>query len=247
MMGGISPNVPSGYTVPPRYFPNAAELSNATAIEIVSGGDLHGIDFVVDRQPLRRIRGRVVDAAAGGGPAAAKIQLVTRWMTGGTSSRGDHRSYNPADGTFELADVPYGIHEVVVEVTASGTPAPRRTPPLVPAGSGRVGVIYIGVRPRELVTAGARVPVMVGNSDIENMVVTLGAGRALSGRLSIDGPPRGVNGLSVHLTPSSNGRMISYTQGPALATVALDGTFKFEHVLPGEYRVQLDGLEPDST
>src|SRR5207253_6986194 len=103
--GTASPNEVPGYSVLPTYYPNAPELSGATTVDIQSGGELNAIDFFLEQQQARRIRGRVVDAATGQWPSAANIRLVTRSAVGGTNSRGSTQSYNAADGTFEVADV----------------------------------------------------------------------------------------------------------------------------------------------
>ena len=41
----------------------AADPAQASTIEVQSGGELTGIDFELERQQPRRIRGRVVDQA----------------------------------------------------------------------------------------------------------------------------------------------------------------------------------------
>ncbi|HYR92402.1 MAG TPA: carboxypeptidase regulatory-like domain-containing protein [Terriglobia bacterium] len=236
-----------GYGVSPTYYPNAADLSGATTIDVPSGIDLNSIDFVIERQPRRRIRGRVIDAATGRWPSAAAIRLVTRTTFGGTTGRESGQSYNSADGTFELSDVPAGLHEVVVEVRSRETAAPPVPLPVVPAGAGRVGILGATAGPRDLVTAGAQVRVQVGKTDVENLVITIGAAASVSGRLIVEGAARasGADRLRVQLAPSSRGAIISYVQSPAPAQANPGGAFKLDNVLPGEYRVQVAGLQTD--
>src|SRR3989441_2013983 len=247
LIGTASPNEVPGYSVLPTYYPNAPELSAATPVDIQSGGQLNAIDFFLERLEARRIRGRVVDAATGRWPAAANIRLATHSAIGGTNSRTSAQSYNAADGTFELTDVPPGLHEVIVEVVSRGTPAPPAVPPIVPAGAGRTGVIFTDVRPRDLVTAGAQVAVHVDRSEVENLVITTGSAISVSGHLTVEGisTTSGADPLRVQLTPSSTGAFISSVQGPPAVALAPDGMFTFENVLPGEYRVQVAGLQSD--
>ena len=162
----------AGLSVSPTYYPNAADLSGATTIDIQSGADMNAIDFELERQPRRRIRGRVIDAATGRWPSAAAIRLVTRSTIGGTTGRESPQSYNSADGTFQLSDVPPGFHEVVVEIRSPGIAAPPVALPVPPAGAGAIGIVGTTIRPRDLVTASAQTRVQVGKSDVENLVIT---------------------------------------------------------------------------
>src|SRR5262245_11784662 len=71
LAGVAGPNEIPGQSVLPTYYPNAAELSGATPVDVQSGADLTGFDFAVQRQPARRIRGRVIDAVTGRWPPSA--------------------------------------------------------------------------------------------------------------------------------------------------------------------------------
>ena len=237
----------AGLSVSPTYYPNAADLSGATTIDIQSGADMNAIDFELERQPRRRIRGRVIDAATGRWPSAAAIRLVTRSTIGGTTGRESPQSYNSADGTFQLSDVPPGFHEVVVEVRSPGIAAPPVALPVPPAGAGAIGIVGTTIRPRDLVTASAQTRVQVGKSDVENLVITIGAAMSVPGRLIVEGAAAasGADRLRVQLTPSSSGAIISYVQGPAPVPLNPGGTFMLDNVLPGEYRVQVAGLQSD--
>jgi hypothetical protein len=245
-MMGMTPNEVPGYGAPATYYPNAIEPSGATAVDLQPGADLNAIDFGIERMPFRRIRGRVVDAATGRWPPAATVALTTRSAFGGTSSRSSPQSYNPADGTFEIGDVPPGLHDVVVEVVSPGMPAPPAPPPIVPPGSGQIGFITSGGG-RGLVSAGAQIPVQVAGSDVDNVVITIGSAVSVPGRLIIQGASTGDNAarLRVQLTPSSRGGINSVAQGPQPATADSTGEFSLNNVLPGEYRVQVGGLLPD--
>ena len=242
MPGIASPNEVPGHSVLPTYYPNATDLSGATPIAIQTGTDLNNIDFVLERQQARRIRGRVVDAATGKWPPVATVRLVTRSAIGGTSARESLQSYNPADGTFDVRDVPPGPHQIVVEVRSPGAPGPPVTPPIVPAGAGQAGSITFGGS-RALVTAAAQIEVQVGNEDVDNLVVTIGAAGSLPGRLIIEGASTvsGADRLRVQLTPLLAGAM----QGPVPVPANPGGTFTIDNVLPGDYRVQVAGLQAD--
>ena len=141
-----------------------------------------------------------------------------------------------------MRDVPPGPHQIVVEVRSPGAPGPPVTPPIVPAGAGQAGSITFGGS-RALVTAAAQIQVQVGNEDVDNLVVTIGAAGSLPGRLIIEGASTvsGADRLRVQLTPLLAGAM----QGPVPVPANPGGTFTIDNVLPGDYRVQVAGLQAD--
>jgi hypothetical protein len=97
------------------------------------------------------------------------------------------------------------------------------------------------------VTAGAQVTVQVAGADLENVVVTIGAGVPVNGLLVIEGNTNGTisDRLRIQLVPSRNGAIVSFVQAPGAVGANENGTFTLENVLPGEYRVQVVGLQPD--
>jgi hypothetical protein len=240
-----SPNEVPGQSVLPTYYPNAADPAQASTIDVQSGGELSAVDFELERQQPRRIRGRVIDRA-GQSPASATIFLVTRTANGGTSRRGGPQNLAAAGGAFEVRDVPPGNHEVVVEVTAPGVPAP---PPVAPIIPGVGGVIFTDASGRrQLVTATGRAPVSVGNSDVDGVVVTVGSGVEVSGQLRLDGQTGAtvttLDRLNVQLTPISGGAIGTDIQAPQPSRANIDGSFAIQNVLPGEYRIGVAPLAP---
>ena len=235
-----SPNEVPGQSVLPTYYPNAADPAQASTIEVQSGGELTGIDFELERQQPRRIRGRVVDQA-GQSPPSATIWLFTRTSIGGTSGRGGAQNLAAAGGAFELRDVPPGNHEVVVEVTVPGVPAPPPVAPIIPGGT--AGVIVRDASGRQqLVTASGQARVSVGNSDVDGVVVTVGSGVEVPGHLRLDGQAGGtaqtLDRWNVQLTPSSGGAIgTTNVQPPQTSRTNTDGSFTIQNVLPGEYRI----------
>ena len=237
-----SPNEVPGQSVLPTYYPNAADRAQASTIDVQSGGELTGIDFELERQQPRRIRGRVVDQA-GQSPASATIYLATRMATGGTSRRGGAQNLAAAGGVFELRDVSPGNHEILVEVTAPGVPAPPPVAPIIPGGG---GVIVASLGGRQLVTATGRARVSVGNSDVDGVVVTLGSAVDVPGHLRLDGQAGAtaptLDRLNVQLTPFSGGTIGTDVQPPQPSRPNTDGSFTIQNVLPGEYRIGVASL-----
>src|SRR5262249_60264061 len=79
---GDSPNgLQESYAL--TYYPGAADLKDAAAIEVQAGGELSAIDFNVPGQLLRKVRGRVIDSRTGQRPAPANLSIASRSLTRG--------------------------------------------------------------------------------------------------------------------------------------------------------------------
>jgi hypothetical protein len=172
------------------YYPNAWDVSEAATIELKPGEEKTGLNFVLSRLQTHGVRGRVIDAATGKPPVAARVYV------------GGMNYPTKADGTFEAREVPAGsqvIHAVIEE-------------------GGRY-------------TAQGWTPVLIGDSDIDDVIVTLIAPPKIQGRLTIEGRTASLEGAVVWLS-----RLDGPSGGDHQRALA-DGTFTFENAYPGEYRV----------
>lgn len=89
----------------------------------------------------------------------------------------------------------------------------------------------------------ARLPVEVGNNNIENLSITINPAMSLTGRVRLDGQtPTDISNVQVTLRPrDANGPMY----GPNVtARLKEDGSFSLANVNPDHYSVTLSGL-PD--
>jgi hypothetical protein len=117
-----SPNE-SGDNYALTYFPGVADVSRAIAIDVMPGGEFVA-DFAVPRQQLYTIRGRVVDPASPGPPAAASLALAYQPITGGNSMFNRNPIYDPSTGAFELRDVLPGPYVVYANTLSGSARAP---------------------------------------------------------------------------------------------------------------------------
>ncbi|MBI4472998.1 MAG: carboxypeptidase regulatory-like domain-containing protein [Acidobacteria bacterium] len=88
----------------------------------------------------------------------------------------------------------------------------------------------------------ARVPIEVGGTDLENVVILLNPGYTITGRVNIDGQPLNNNSqerLNVSLRPEA-----ATPTAPPPATVLQDGTFTISNVAPDEYIIYVTGAPP---
>lgn len=89
-------------------------------------------------------------------------------------------------------------------------------------------------------TATARVPVQISNADIEGLTVVVSSGISITGQLRVDSgalPP----GTRIQLRPVDPGGTDSVGFAPQTQASA-DGTFRFDGVLAGDYRVVVTPL-----
>src|SRR5262245_27979966 len=222
---GDSPNgLQESYAL--AYYPGAADLKDAAAIEVQAGVELSGIDFMVPVQQLRKVRGRVIDSRTGQKPAAASLSIASRTLTGGGFSMGANQAYNSTDGTFEIRDVAPGSYVVTAQIQE-----PNQTAPLPPSSPGRPG---------------ASVPVNVVMADVDGIVLNIVAPVSIPGRLIVEGQQlssvQGFERMQVQLAQADS---LPFTPTPQFQTLKSDGTFREDNAMPGQYRISVLLIPPD--
>src|SRR5262249_18714625 len=122
------------------------------------------IDFTLTQQQLFRIRGRVFDPKVGQFPRQASIVVFPRDMgaVGVSSLFLGVNSYNSANGTFELRDVPPGSYWIRADAPLNPT-----TPDFNQRNTGQVAVDV--------------------SKDVDDLVIAFTPGFSMPGRLSIEG------------------------------------------------------------
>jgi hypothetical protein len=204
--GNNSPNEPvDSYML--TYYPGVTDITRATAIDIKSGSEAI-LDFVVPKQQLFTIRGKVVNpapATPNGTLPAVTISLAFQTLTGANAAFfPQQQDYDPATGIFVLRDVLPGSYVLQAAV-----------PPF-----------------------SARLPVEVTNSNVENLVVTVNNGVSINGRFITDGGNLpSASTLQLQMRLASNGLQNYTGTSPGSQTPAADGSFIVAGVLQGEYRI----------
>lgn len=108
----------TGY--PPTFYPGTPSIELATTTKLAVDEATAGIDLTLSPQPVRRVRGTLVDPA-GIAPDRTMVTLTSRTRSGGIQTAPVRGGTN-ADGTFEFHNVSPG--EYVVQATANGRPEP---------------------------------------------------------------------------------------------------------------------------
>jgi hypothetical protein len=121
--GGTASSNESGDSYTFTYYPGVVDTSRAIAVEVRPGGEFVA-DFVVPKQQLYAIRGRIVDSAAPGPPASASVALAYQQITGPNTMYSRNPIYDPATGAFELRDVLPGPYIVYANTQGGSARSP---------------------------------------------------------------------------------------------------------------------------
>jgi protocatechuate 3,4-dioxygenase beta subunit len=211
---GSSPNENPNERYAFTFYPGVADLNAAAIVEVQPGTELSAIDFVAPRQQLYGIRGRIVDSRTGTSPATARPAIMYRGLTGGGGML-SRQTYNPADGTFEISDIPAGSY--YVSVSSPDNSARSASIPVTISNSDVEGLV-LSIAP--LVSIEGRLSVEGQVSGLNALMIML--------RPWADGAPV--------QAPSSS---------PPPQTPNADGIFAFRGTIPGEYRLAFYGLPAD--
>jgi 5-hydroxyisourate hydrolase-like protein (transthyretin family) len=234
------------------YYPNAVEATAASPLELTAGSELRGLDIRLAKARYHRVTGTVqgipVNVAADASKARAKGKAADGSAIAFPPGRGIIVALAPRafaggrggqlsaaireDDSFEFPAVPPGSYYLIVQNTFPG----------------QQGVT-------------ARVPVDVGNGDVNNVAVRLQPALAVSGKVTVDStqPNVRLGSLRLTFTPSEpgpgnqgrNGQTQIADDGTFQATLAADAYLVEAGGLPDGYylkSVKLAGREmPDAT
>ena len=218
-----------------QFYPGTFDPANARPIEVGPGSDVRGMDIRLAPTRMLRISGNVrfdgqapaadVEQRGRGGPAGMRgfgarpmVSLVPQGSIAILGSLGRRAAMVQADGRFEIRGVTPGAYSLRADLFDRN----RRQ--------------------------SARIPVVVGNSNLEGVSLTLAPVPALPGRVQVD-PKDNVKleSLRVRLQglEDSGGSGMGPGMGPGAGAVSAEGKFSVENLSPQVYSVSLPGL-PDT-
>jgi hypothetical protein len=97
----------------PIYYPGTTDLTQAVLLEVKSGDELSGVDFVVQPARVLRIRGRVVNGITGEPVRDGSVTLITRAPV--IQENGGSAYPIGKDGRFEIKDLAPGPYILSAE------------------------------------------------------------------------------------------------------------------------------------
>jgi hypothetical protein len=184
-------------------------------LQVAAGAQVRNIDVILARTRTVSVTGRV-RCEVEGQKVTMSLMLVPRVMLGITNmGMGSRGAAVKPDGIFEFPRVPPGGYMLTVSATVDDK------------------------------RYWARVPVQVGSTNVEGVVVAIHAGATVTGKLRVEGREREqekVAGLNVGLRSWQSGGII-FGPIPTIKT-AEDGSFQLEDVGMDHYSFYVHGL-PD--
>jgi len=203
------------YLEAPVYFPGVIDPELATALEVHVGENPGGFDFTTASGHLhpRRIRGKIINSVTGQPAGNASIIVLPR--------TGDFVVLAPtaqsaADGSFEIKGVTTGSYFVFAV--------------LYPAGSMANPLENSGI-------ASARIPIEIGDRDVENLPIVVAPNFKIPVRLVFEGETS---------DPSSRLRgSVTLTRDPPISVefskFIAGAVGEIEGIGPGDYRISRSG------
>ena len=202
-------------TYVPMFYPGTANVEEAIHVSAQPGSEVPGIDVDLKSVHAVRVRGRLVNQATGQPAKDGYVMLLPRNFdahTRGGAVRLMAASQNAAgvrdsEGDFEIEGVPAGSYWALGGVQVND----RR---------------YQG-----------RVPVEVGDTDVQGVEVSVTAGLTLTGRVRVE-PPQTFDftKLIININP------LDTFMGGQAGQAKSDGTFALEDVLTGNYGLSVSGF-----
>lgn len=213
----------------PTFFPGTNDPSRASPIDIRPGNELRNIDFFLLPTPMVSVRGRVLNSVADQTGQKTRVFLLPRALAFRGSTFGKRSDVRPPNGTFEISGVAPGSYHLVA--------------------------VSFGLDGQY----SARLPVEVGDTDVESIQLVIRSGVELAGLVYSEGARVAarvsvsetrtreqdqleMNELRVLLEPYED---LPVLVEPSPAQVGRDGIFRIENVPPDRYRVNIAGLPRD--
>jgi len=246
----------------PMYYGDVTEPQRSTPIDVSPGTSVTGMNISLRNARVRswHIRGIATHGATGMPAAGAQIRLMPRNWTATVIMP---NVQTDAEGHFDLKGVVPGSYFLYANQAAMAAPGTPTAPPAAAGARGAppaagpaatpaappnpcappAAAAPAATGPPPIPAVAARISIDVGNSNIENVSLTLMPGFTLMGKVALERPP--VTGDAV-----PRGMRVTLARDPDLVglpgapqgTVQPDGTFCFTNMGQGDYRMYVPPL-----
>lgn len=218
----------TGYS--PVYYPGTVSAAQAGAITLNIGEERTGVDFQLQRVPMARIEGVVVNST---GLPTDNVQITLTDPSAPMAGAISMAARADSEGRFRLSNVPPGSYRLFARAAVPQSGGPTAGGP----GGGRA-IRPLGPQSTALRLWGS-IDVPVDGRHLTNVIVTLQQGLTVSGRVAFQGttlqPPADLTRLRISLTPADPGSAPGVMMNAA-GTVDASGRFTIASVIPGLYR-----------
>jgi len=251
-------------TYVPMYYGDVVEAQRSTPIDLPPATSVTGMNISLRNARVRswHVRGTVINGATGMPAAGAQLRLMPRNWTATvimpnvqTDSEGHFDLKGVLPGSYLLYANQAGMAAPGAPAApagaalrggppAPGTNAPAASNPCAPPPPAGAPPAAAATGPPPIPPVAARLPVDIGNSNVENLSFTMTPGYTLMGRVIMESPPvttdgSGPRGLRVTLTHEPD---LVGLPGAAQGAVQANGTFCLPNVAQGDYRVYVPPL-----
>ena len=198
---------------PPVYYPGSSAFGGAASVALAISEERSGVDISLPSFRAVVIDGRIMPAATASG-CQTTVALVPM-SNGDVASPADVSTVDVEDSRFEIGGVLPGTYRLLARC-GTGSASPRSPAPLW-----------------------ASTDLVVGTSDMHDVVLPLRPGMTVSGRVAFDGPrPSSASSRGVRLALVERGVAANEIGGTHFADVAPDGRFVVSGLPPGRYDVE---------
>jgi hypothetical protein len=231
---------------PTTYYPSSATAVGATVVSVMPGEEKPAINLQLRPAATRRVAGRLIGAS---GPAAnVSVRLVVPdpsvLRTSPATLIDTGQTMTDASGDFVFLGVvpgPYTLRAVMNTPSASGRGA---APTVV---NGVSGEVYFFNNRASGPLRWAAEPIVVGDTDMTDLVVRMKNGATVAGRVTFDGttprpPAAAFQAMRVVPRPAPGSAASLLQNGQTSGPVDQTGAFITPEIVPGPYTLGLTGV-----
>lgn len=231
---------PAGFA--PTYYPSVTTIANALNVTVNAGEEHANVDISVQTLRAANVTGSVVGAPPqGAGAVQISLQPNDPALAGALSLPGARA--NP-DGKFVLRNIPPGQYTLIAYTMPSPVQQAQfvngAAVPAVAALAANVNANG-NANQQQFERLWGRALLTVDGQTSPEVVVTLQAGKAISGRVMFDTqampPDLNKTRVTVTLSPAPSAQQVPTGPIPS-AQVTPDGRFSLESVPPGRYIIR---------